>query len=198
VRPRSDRKSRLANSQLVSFHWPWSRRICGPATASSRCIARAGRESTAHARVQDCRSALARSHLTLGGSRCAGQRCRATTSTLGTVRRALPCTTTLTTSATRRSPTRSGLSATERYWGRGCAFDIAAPHCSRMPPPFDLIVKVLPRDDPLRRSYLQRRQVFVRRSSRIWGTAIVSARLHGLSFYWCRLRTASAVQWGSS
>jgi hypothetical protein len=38
-----------------------------------------------------------------------------------------------------------------------------------MPPPFDLIVKVLPRDDPLRRSYLQRRQVFVRRSSRIWG-----------------------------
>src|SRR5204862_5201469 len=29
---------------------------------------------------------------------------------------------------------RSGLSATERYWGRGCVLDIAAPHRLRMPP----------------------------------------------------------------
>jgi len=30
------------------------------------------------------------------------------------------------------------LSPTERYWGWGCAFDIAAPHRSRMPPPLKI------------------------------------------------------------
>ena len=53
-----------------SFLWPWSSPICGRWSGRAAIVLRtAGRDRAADARVEDCRGALARPHLTPRGAR---------------------------------------------------------------------------------------------------------------------------------